>query len=178
MPDFGFGQPHGGIIQTAFVVPDLREAIVLWTRDLKAGPFFLIEHWSGDHPVYRDEPSRATVSIAMGFAGHMQIELIQPEDDHPSVYKETIDRRGYGFHHFGVGSGDIDGDVARLQAQGYTLAFRAGVPTGGDVAYMDAGPDQPGMIEFIPANPAMEQAFTAMWQASVDWDGSEPIRGF
>ena len=25
-------------------------------------------------------------------AGHMSIELIQPEDQHPSVYKELIDR--------------------------------------------------------------------------------------
>jgi hypothetical protein len=43
---------------------------------------------------------------------------------------------------------------------------------------MDGGPDKPGMIEFIEATPGMDQAFTAMWQASVGWDGSDPIRGF
>jgi hypothetical protein len=176
MPDFGFGQPHGGIIQTAFVVPDIEEAVALWVRDLKAGPFFLIPHWSGERPVYRGEESRATVSIAMGFAGHMQIELIQREDDNPSVYKELIDRSGYGFHHFGVASDDVDGDIARLEKEGYTLAFRAGVPTGGEVAYMDGGPDKPGMLELIAANPGMDRGFTAMWQASVDWDGADPLR--
>lgn len=176
MAEFGFGQPHGGIVQTAFVVADVRAAVALWTRDLKAGPFFLIENWGGSDPIYRGQPSRARMSIAMGFAGHMQIELIQPEDAHPSVYREVIERRGYGFHHFGIASDDIDGDVARLERDGYTLAFRAGVPTGGEVAYLDGGADQPGMVEFIQATAGMDAAFTAMWQAAQGWDGRDPLR--
>lgn len=177
MPEFGFGQPHGGIIQTAFVVQDVRDAVEFWVRDLKAGPFFLIPQWRGEHPVYRGGPSTAAVTIAMGFAGHMQIELIQPEDDNPSVYKELIDRSGYGFHHFGLASEDIDGDIARMEEDGYALAFRAGVGSGGEVAYLDGGPGRPGMLELIEATPGMDRGFTAMWQASLDWDGSDPLRG-
>jgi hypothetical protein len=175
MPDFGFGQPHGGIIQTAFVVPDIHDAVRLWTTQLGAGPFFLIPHWRGTNPVYRGGPSKAVVTIAMGFAGHMQIELIQPEDDNPSVYKELLDRSGPGFHHFGVASDDIDRDIARRAADGYVLAFRAGVGSG-EVAYLDGGPGQPGMIELIEATPGLDKNFTAMWQASVDWDGRDPLR--
>ena len=33
----------------------------------------------------------------MAFAGHMNIELIQPNNSAPSVYREVIERRGYGF---------------------------------------------------------------------------------
>lgn len=175
MSEFGFGQPHGGIIQTAFVVEDLHEAIAWWTTDLKAGPFFHFPEWRGDHPVYRGAESTAAVTIAMGFAGHMQIELIQPLDDEPSVYKELVDRSGYGFHHFGVASADLDADIARLEKDGYTLAFRAGVGSG-EVAYMDGGPGRPGMLEFIEASPGMDASFTAMWQASLGWDGSDPLR--
>lgn len=175
MPEFGFGQPHGGIIQTAFVVRDIHDAVHHWTTRLGAGPFFLIPHWRGNNPVYRGEPSKAAVTIAMGFAGRMQIELIQPDDDHPSVYKELVDRSGPGFHHFGVASDDIDGDIARRSAEGYVLAFRAGVGSG-EVAYLDGGPDQPGMIELIEATPALDENFTAMWRASVDWDGRDPLR--
>jgi hypothetical protein len=178
MEEYGFGQPHGGIIQTAFIVPNVREAIALWIRDLKAGPFFLIENWGGENPVYRGQPSQAKMSIALGFAGHMQIELIQPLDEHPSVYKEVRDRRGWGFHHFGMASHDIDADIKRLQGEGYVLAFRCAVPTGGEVAYMDGGPFSAGMIEFIEAGKGLDEGFTAMWQASVDWDGTDPIRGF
>ena len=51
----------------------------------------------------------------MGFAGRMQIELLQPLDEEPSVYKELLDRSGPGFHHLGVASEDIDADVASIE---------------------------------------------------------------
>jgi hypothetical protein len=108
----------------------------------------------------------------------MLIELIQPKDTNPSVYKELIDRSGYGFHHFGMASLDVDADIPDYEAKGYTLAFRAGVPTGGAVAYMDGGTANPGFVELIPVTPLMDQAFTGFWRASVDWDGSDPIRAF
>ncbi len=176
MGTFGFGQPQGGIIQMAYVVTDLDAAIDHWVHDLKVGPWFRIDHFTGIDPVYRGGPSQADMTIAMAFAGHMLIELIQPNDDHPSVYRELLDRSGPGFHHFGVASTDIDGDVAALEAKGYTLAFRAGVPTGGEVAYMDGGADKPGFVEYIEATAAMDETFTRFWRASVDWDGSDPIR--
>lgn len=176
MAEFGFGQPHGGIIQMAYVVTDIRAAMEHWIADLKVGPWFLIDHFTGRDPVYRGRPSQADVTIAMAFAGHMLIELIQPNDDHPSVYRELLDRSGPGFHHFGIASSDIDRDVAGLAAKGYTLAFRAGVPTGGEVAYMDGGTDKPGFLEFIQATADMDATFTRFWQASRDWDGSDPVR--
>jgi hypothetical protein len=177
MGEFAFGGPRGGIIQTAFVVKDIHDAMASWVEDCKVGPWFLLDHWTGDHPVYRGAPSQAGVAIAMAFAGHMQIELIQPNDAQPSVYKETIDARGYGFHHLGRATLAIDADIAELEARGYSLAFRAGVPTGGDVAYLGR-PGDAGFLELITATDAMEEAFTRFWQASVDWDGSAPVRSF
>jgi len=177
MGEFAFGGPRGGIIQTAFVVEDIRESILSWVRDCHVGPWFLLDHFTGDHPVYRGAASRADVAIAMAFAGHMLIELIQPNDTNPSVYRETIDARGYGFHHLGRASADIEADIAALERRGYALAFRAGVPTGGDVAYMEK-PGNSGFLELITATGAMEEAFTRFWQASIDWDGSDPVRPF
>lgn len=98
----GFGQPFGGVMQTAFVVEDVRASIAHFQRDCGAGPFFLLDHFLGADQFYRGAVSTADVTIAMGFAGHMQIELIQPLDGNPSVYRETIGQRGYGFHHFGI----------------------------------------------------------------------------
>ena len=46
----------------------------------------------------------------------------------------TLPRLSY---HWGVASADVDADIKRYEAMGMELAFRAGVPTGGDVAYMD-----------------------------------------
>lgn len=176
MANFGFGQPHGGIIQMAYVVTDIQAAMRHWIDDLKVGPWFLLDHFTGVDPVYRGRPSQADVAIAMAFAGHMLIELIQPNDEHPSVYRELTETRGAGFHHFGVASTDLDRDIAALEAKGYTLAFRAGVPTGGDVAYMDGGPDKDGFIEFIEATPGMDKTFTRFFHAAQSWDGTDPVR--
>lgn len=173
-----FGQPSNGVMQMAYVVKDIRQSIQEWTDKLHVGPWFLLEHWSGDHPVYRGSPSRADVAIAMSFAGHMNIELIQPNDAHPSVYKEAIDARGYGFHHWGVASADVDADIARYEKMGMDVVFRAGVPTGGDVAYLDTHGKMPGYVELISTNPAMERAFSRFYGATLAWDGSEPIRSF
>ena len=87
----GFGQPMGGVAQTAFIVPDLEAAIAHWARDMKAGPFFVLPHLLTPGQTYRGSESTADVTLAMGFAGHMMIELIQPLDDNPSVYRETIE---------------------------------------------------------------------------------------
>jgi hypothetical protein len=173
-----FGQPAGGIIQTAYVVDDVGAAIERWIRDLRVGPWFLLERFTGDDPEYRGGPSRTAVAIAMAFAGHMQVELIQPLDDEPSVYRETIDATGYGFHHWGIGSADFAGDIARHEARGHEVAFRAGVPTGGSVAYVDTHGELPGFVELIELGDEMERTFTRFYAASLAWDGADPVRPF
>jgi hypothetical protein len=108
----------------------------------------------------------------------MQIELIQPLDDNPSVYRDLIARRGYGFHHVGIACTDVEAQVPGYRARGYDVAFRAAVPTGGAVVYLDNGRNDPGMVELIPVTPAMDETFTRFWRAAVDWDGADPIRAF
>lgn len=175
----GFGQPIGGVVQTAFVVADIRASIAHFQRDCGAGPFFLLDHFLGEGQVYRGTASTADVAIAMGYVGHMQIELIQPLDNAPSVYRETIEARGHGFHHFGIAFEDVDAALPDYLARGHTLAFRAPVPTGGSVAYLEsANPASPGFIELIPATEGMNTLFTSQWQASQNWDGRDPVRPF
>lgn len=174
----GFGQQVGQIIQMAYVVEDIRASIRWWIDDARVGPWFLLDHFYNDDQRYRGVQSRADVAIAMAFAGHMCIELIQPLDGHPSVYKELIDRRGFGFHHVGIAVEDVDVELRGYEARGYRLAFRAQVPTGGAVAYLDDGRNEPGFVELIPATSGMDRAFTAFWRASLDWNGQDPIRPF
>lgn len=176
MRELAFGQPDDGIIQLGYVVPDLAEAMSRWTRQLRAGPWFTLERIAGENPVYRGAPTTALCDIALGFAGHMQIELIQPCDREPSVYREMLDRTGYGFHHFGVAAVDIDREAARLAAEGYDLAFTAAVPSGGRVAYFDTRGALPGMIELLEADPPLETLFGAMYSAATQWDGADPVR--
>ena len=118
------------------------------------------------------------VAIAMAFAGHMMIELIQPKDAEASVYQETIRQRGYGFHHVGIAVEDVEAERAAYAKRGYHVAFSTPVPSGGNVYYMGDGHNAPGFVELIPATTGMDEMFTRYWRASVDWDGRDAVRQF
>jgi hypothetical protein len=179
MTTLGFGQPLGGIAQTAFIVPDLAAAMDHWTRFMGAGPFFAIPSLLVPGQIYRGAASTADITLAMGFTGHMMIELIQPLDNNPSVYKETIEKRGYGFHHVGIAFEDAEAASRDYQARGWHEAYRARVPTGGEVIYLDNGRGAAeGFIELLPVTPGMDATFTRFWEASRNWDGSDPVRPF
>ncbi len=173
-----FGQPDNGVIQMAYVVEDIHRAIDKWAGQLKVGPWFLLEHFTGVDASYRGQASEADVAIAMSFAGHMMIELIQPNNHAASVYRETIDQRGYGFHHWGVGSRDFDRDVETFRKRGAELAYFLRVPSGGRVAYMDTTAELPGMVELIELGADFEPIFTRFYRASLGWDGKDPVRPF
>jgi hypothetical protein len=173
-----FGQPDDGIIQMAYVVEDMRRAIEHWTKKLNTGPWFLLEHFTGIDARYRGRPTDVVASIAMSFAGHMMVELIEQHNDAPSVYRETIDKRGYGFHHFGVATRRYDADLKRYLESGYELAFSCKVPTGDRVGYVDTTADLPGMVELIEIGDGFEPTFNRFYGASIGWDGKDPIRAF
>ena len=174
----GFGQPDDGIIQMCYVVPDIQAAMSTWVAKLKVGPWFLLDHFTGDDPTYRGRNSTADVALAMSFAGHMNIELIQMNNDAPSVYREWIERRGYGFHHWGRATANFDRDVERYQAAGHDLVFLASVPSGGRVAYMDTTQELPGYVELIELGGGFEPVFSRFYRASIGWDGADPVRSF
>ena len=53
------------------------------------------------------------------------------------------------------------------------------MPTGGEVVYLDNGRGaQWGFLELLPVTPGMDQTFTRFWEASRDWDGTDPVRPF
>jgi hypothetical protein len=176
--NFGFGQSQTGVFQMAYVVEDIQAEMRRWADQLGAGPWHLIPAFGGVEPSFRGGPTTAEVALAMGFAGHMCIELIQPLDDEPSVWREGVERHGWGFHHFGVGSLDFDADLARHVEQGHEVVYEAKVPTGGRVAYVDATRDLPGYVELCEVDAATDVTFSRFYAASVGWDGTDPVRPF
>ncbi len=68
--------------------------------------------------------------------------------------------------------------MAKYQAAGHELAFIAGVPSGGRVAYMDTTRELPGYVELIELGGGFEPVFTRFYRASIGWDGADPVRSF
>jgi Glyoxalase/Bleomycin resistance protein/Dioxygenase superfamily len=176
----GWGQSYGTVAQIAWVVESLEASIDHLIRDCGAGPFFVIDHFlQPGAQIYRGAVSTADVRIAMGFSGQTWFELIQPLDDHPSVYRETITARGYGLHHHGIAVSDVEAALAEYSARGWKECFRSPVPTGGDVVYLEGDCAGAGIfLELLPVTPGMDAHFTSFWKAAQGWDGSDPIRPF
>ena len=173
-----FGQPAGAIMQVAFTVPDLLVAVEQWAQVLAIGPFFALEHFHLDEFRYRGRPCKADFSLAIAFSGSMSFELIQQHDASPSVYRELIERRGYGFHHVALATIDFDAELTRLTAGGSAVAMSGVVPVGAGsrLAYVDTCDLIGGMTELIEVNAAVEGLFTQLRDAAATWDGKEALR--
>lgn len=171
-----FGQPLGGVVQFAYVVEDLDRSMAEFTKELGAGPWFVRGPFQPTAGRYRGNPTSAEFSLARGFSGHVMIELIQQHDDSPSVFNEGDGDRRLGFHHWARLTQDFEGDLERYLQAGFVEAFSDRVASGARVAYMEPTGELPGMIELVEQTPEQERAYTRFYLASVDWDGSEPVR--
>jgi hypothetical protein len=150
LQQYDFGQPIDGIVQVAYVVPDIDLAMQSFSERFKAGPWFV-----GRRRVpaalarYRGGPATAMMSTALGYAGSMMFELMQAHDDQPSILREVIDRSGYGFHHWGVGVRDFDEQAAALEANAATPIFSSTTPRGARVKMYENVLNLPGLVELI-----------------------------
>lgn len=161
-------------IQTAFIVPDIHDAMRSHGEALGAGPWFLRERGIFARQTYRGNPARTELSIAMAQAGGMLYELIEQHDDGPSVYRDVRALRGFGLHHVGIGAEAYESVCADHAARGYGLAYEAEVAHGARVGYFEkAGlPFMIEVIEMLPASRAMFARFRAAHEA---WDGTFAI---
>ncbi len=65
----------------------------------------------------RGEPVKARAMIAWAQLGNVELELIEPRDEH-SVYAEFLRDRGPGIHHVMFATGDYDACMDRMRANG------------------------------------------------------------
>jgi hypothetical protein len=176
MPVFNFGQPDRGIIQTAFITDDIHQSMQRMTELLNIGPWFLFENFELHDLRYQGEPADFQVTLALANSGHMQFELILPLDDKPSPYREAQQQRGWGFHHYGIAALDFDGACEDYAGKGYRQVLSGVAGVGARAAYYDTREPIYGMIELIEMTPAVEGLWTLIRNASVAWDGTDPVR--
>ncbi len=79
-----------------------------------------------------------------------------------------------GFHHMCVWTHDIDADTAYFESLGYPAATMG--RSGSRFAYYDTRPLLGCMLEVVEHSERIEAMFNAVAAASVDWDGTDPIR--
>lgn len=72
-------------------------------------------------PCYKQETVESEgVTTAFFKTGDTKIELLETTSEH-GVLKKFLDKRGEGLHHIAFEVADIEAEMARLQADGFTL---------------------------------------------------------
>ena len=163
-------------MQVAYVVRDMESAVQTWCATFQTGPFYMF-HFDKTS-TYRGEPVQLNVLIALGYSGDLQIEFIQPLDDGPSIYRETLNSRGEGFHHQKWQFEDYDADVARLKSMGLKPAMWGEVPGMARATYFDALSTLGYFIELSEGSAGHLQRMERIKQAAREWDGGDKIRPF
>lgn len=167
------------IRQIAYVVPDIIKAMDLWTR-MGVGPWFVKENICPTEFVYYGKQSKLpNLSIALANSGNLQIELIQQNNQAPTLYLDSIKLNN-------------DGEVAqhiafwtkkrfsewcgRLERSGFTQGHAGRIGSRGRFAYY-IHPDLPSaMIEISESTGGKAEYFENVREASLNWDGTNPIR--
>jgi methylmalonyl-CoA/ethylmalonyl-CoA epimerase len=165
----------GKIIQLAYLPEDFDAALKYWTQTVGVGPFFLMENIALGEMKYRGAPSGAMFSIAIGYWGDIQIELIRPENDEPSIYNGEYAVKDR-MHHVCIFVDSI-ADARRACAEaGAEILVEGKVGDSGEVIYVDAGGGPGHIIELLQPMAGSEGLFDMMRDAARNWDGSEPLR--
>ena len=109
------------IFQIGYVVPEVNAAVRFFKEKLGVPKFLVKEDIEGQEQTYLGKPGNFRHSIAFGYAGEVQIELIQSLSG-ASTYADFLAQnpRG-GVHHLGVLVEDYTAAVADMTARGFTM---------------------------------------------------------
>jgi methylmalonyl-CoA/ethylmalonyl-CoA epimerase len=165
------GQSFGPIRQIAWVVRDLEESVANWRRVSGVAPWTCFRNvaLSG---VYRGEPAKVRMHVALGYQDGMEIELIEDLGYGPSPYRTAAGAPLLGMHHAAFFSDDVAADVARGVARGMSVCFEAANPVT-RVAYLEDPREPKLLLEFIEMNAVMRAGLEARLAAARAWQGGD-----
>jgi len=110
-----------GAYQIGIVVPDIRKGMAFFKDKLGVPEFLFIEKPELQDETYLGKPAPLRLHLAFGWAGDMQVELIQPIAG-VSTYSKFLDHSPQGgLHHYGIEIPDYTKGVKEMEAAGFTL---------------------------------------------------------
>ena len=166
----------GDIRQIGIVVRDIEKAMAHWVDVCGIGPWFYVDKLPVTTFRYRGRVvDDFHISVALANSGGTQLELIQQRCDGPSMYRDFLAAGHEGMQHWSSWLEDYDARLRRALDSGYQIGQEGDSPRGRFVYLSDEG--HPGtVIEMAELTPERQAIFGAIAAASVDWDGSDPIR--
>ncbi len=166
----------GPIDQLGYVVDDIQGAMAHSVARLGVGPFYFLPSPPMQELTYRGQPTGARIAVGLSFSGPLQIELIQPLDDEPTPYRDFMAAHGTGLHHVARFVDDFDAAVADYGQRGWEPYFGGrGLTERQRFSYFDTE-THGGTCSEIIETVEIGGFFDVIRAATVDWDGSDPVR--
>jgi len=130
-----------GVAQIAMVVEDLDETVKQYYQLFGIGDwqFYTYEKPLVKHMSYRGQPADQSFRIALSYFGPTRIELIEVKRGN-SVYKDFIEKHGYGVQHLGFLVDDMQEALAQAREAGLEMTQDGsgfGLDGDGHYAYLD-----------------------------------------
>ncbi len=148
--------------QVAYIVADIDAAMMHW-KSLGVPAFVVTRNVSPlQNAYYRGDKSGDTpVHIGFGYVGDMQIELIEPLHDAPSIYTEAINRKISGVHHYAICVEDFPDCYSYALDNGYEAVVDSGVDGLARMSYVENEKEEL-ILEMIQWNDLTRPYFDAI----------------
>ncbi len=160
-----------GPVQLAYAVEDVRDAAVGWAQ-VGAGPFFVMDHIELGATRIHGATATFDHSSAYGWWGDVMFELIC---QHDATGADRIVGSG-GLHHVAHFVDDLDKVSDKLTLDGHAEVLRAETSGGMAFAFHDGGSARSHLIEIYEGVPRLRAFYDMVRDASIGWDGSDPVR--
>ena len=165
----------GPPVQIAYAVSDIFRGVDKWIKDFGAGPFFIAEHIPIKNVIYRGHPSELDITVAYGQWGEIMVELVQDNGEGPSIIRDLYPPQKSGLHHLAYFVNDMDLVSAKLVKKGYVLAM-SGQAGENRFQFFDAISEMGHFLEIYEPIESLKSLYERVRSASVNWDGSDPLR--
>ncbi|MCE2880466.1 MAG: VOC family protein [Comamonadaceae bacterium] len=163
------------IVQNAYVVQDIDQAIQRWHRLWGLGPFLVRRHMAMAEVRYRGQLSQLDISAAFAQAGPIQVELLQQHCQTPSAFRDMFAGQGEGLHHVAVQVTDPEALLDRYRSCGLARASELRTAGGRGAVLVDTRPLVGHMTEVYLSPDATRAFYQQVAQAAAAWDGREII---
>jgi hypothetical protein len=172
------GHPfHGPIHHLGYVVEDLEATVERLVRELGAGPFFVVRDVPLEQVTSRGEPATFHHDSAFGQCGAVPIEVMQLKRVEPERVRAGFSQTPPQLHHtaYVVAPERLAEAREELERRGLPAFLHA---TFGDVdlTYHNAAGALGHYVELHADSQGLRDFFRLIHDASVEWDGSEPLR--
>jgi catechol 2,3-dioxygenase-like lactoylglutathione lyase family enzyme len=154
----------GPVVQVAWVTDDIEATerllaeqfgVAAWTRipEVVFGP---------EATTLRGEPVEMVLHVSLGYAGDLQLELIQPVSG-PGIHREFLDAHGPGLHHVCFEVDDVDAACRASEAAGVPVLMRGSMMDGEiEFAYVDGSAGGAPYVEIARIGPQMRAFYDAV----------------